>query len=121
MNIVFVIYNADVVGAVMSSTRREAEFLAERGHRVILLSNRDPAWSGVEYREVQTPHGWAHRQLDYLANGFSRRLPHGMGALDCRTVIPFVDLGAAAAQLVAALIGEGACDRVVICQHPCFL
>ena len=119
MDVVFLVYNADNKGAVMSSTRRQAEYLAEQGHGVTLISNQATSWSGVKTLTVETPQSRSRRMLDYFANVVSNRLPRMLQSIDCRTIIPFAGIGAAALKEIAKLIRQKTCDRIVICQHPC--
>ncbi len=115
------IYNADSDGAVLSTTRRQAEYLSSRGHHVTVLSNSPPNWNGVWSKKLANYQSRTSRLFDFLANGIGRRLPPRLSALDFRGIIPFVNVGTDAAHEIGSLLKQGICDRVIVCQHPCFL
>jgi glycosyltransferase involved in cell wall biosynthesis len=120
MHWVFVIYNAGMSGSVMSTTRRQAEYLAEQGDDVTVLSNEAPAgWRGIRYVHAPAVEGRFWRTVDRVAEAYSSRLPAALRLFSLRTVIAQWRFAYSAAKRVAELAKTGPVDGCICCQHFC--
>jgi glycosyltransferase involved in cell wall biosynthesis len=120
MHWVFVIYNAGMSGSVMSTTRRQAEYLAEQGDDVTVLSNEAPAgWRGIRYVHAPAVEGRTWRTLDRVAEAYSSRLPAALRRFSLRTVIAQWRFAYSAAKRVAELAKTEPVDGCICCQHFC--
>ena len=117
MRMVFVIYNAKDRGAVISVSRRQAEFLAARGHAVDLVGNQPASWAGVKTISVDLPQTQWSRLSRYIIAGVCRRLPR---RFDRRSLTQQKQFVRAAAKTLQRLRAEkGPPDCTLICQHFC--
>lgn len=128
MHIVFAVFNAAASGAVISVTRRHAEFLALKGFRVTVVTDRMPAnaWCGVKFLETRSSQvsGIAKQIYNRVIAETSRlRFPGGWQALD----LSQLELQLAAMQKIQkALFDLDSKEKIhlcICCQHAmsCFL
>ena len=115
MRICFVGYNANANGSVMNTTRRQAEHLANSGHEVLLISNREATWDTVTY--LDPGNDSETRKLSYIVNGIFRRLPKSLSAIDIREYYVQSRFVNRIENLFLSSELLQKCDGIVCCQH----
>ncbi len=114
----FAVYDAIGKGSVVAVTRRQAEFLACRGWRVIVVSDSDDCGWRVD-RWVPTPalRGAGLAGLNYALEGAANHTPARLRRwFSMRGVLPQMLFGFACRQALAAAC-EPKPDVWVACQH----
>lgn len=117
-HVIYAIYDAAAGGAVLSITRRQAEYLVDRGYDVTLVTNsRDINWNGVTTRSIPACDSKFWEVAHRLADAYSRRLPRALSAFSLRKFVDQFRFPFSAARAIAKLASEEAIDGVVACQH----
>jgi glycosyltransferase involved in cell wall biosynthesis len=120
MRILFTVYNPNDCGSMMATTRRQAEFLASKGHAITVVSNEFPkAWHGVEFIEAQTPDTSCWTFAKYVVNGIGRRLPLSWAFWDFRKFLPQYRFSCAIVEEISKHRDCHSVDGIVCCQHFC--
>jgi len=120
MHILFVIYNAQDCGSVVSITRRQAEYMGSKGHSVQIISNQSGHWPGTERVLTGSERTRRERLAEYVVNGVCRRIPVGWKRFDARKLVAQKNFVRAAAGTVKTLLRTGASiDGIISCQHFC--
>lgn len=118
MHFVYVVYNADANGSVIGITRRQAEDLVVRGHRVTLLSNSlGISWSSIPSLHVSACEGPFWSRLSWACERYSTRVQRWLPALSLRGVIEQLRFPLSAARAITELNRHDRIDGVICCQH----
>lgn len=120
MHFLFTLYNADSLGSVMATTKRQAEYLAQKSHRVTVVGNTDPAWNIDEFIQTPPAEGLV-RALQYVSNGVFRRMPSYLQRFDTRAFLAQKQFCSALHRVLASHLQIGTVDGLVCCQHFCSL
>jgi glycosyltransferase involved in cell wall biosynthesis len=115
--VAFAVYNAGIEWSVSRIMRRQAEYLVQRGWRVLLVSNLCPStWVKVEELPVSPflSKGW--KRLDFLFNALSIRMPRKLRSwMSLEQIVPELLFGFACRKAIAELHIK--VDLWVACQH----
>lgn len=118
MHLVYVVYNADADGSVIGITRRQAEDLVVRGHRVTLISNSPGiSWSGIHSVHIPVCDGPIWSRLSWACERYSARVQRWLPALSLRRVIEQFRFPLSAAHAITELNRNDHIDGLICCQH----